>query len=66
MGKLFLLGEVAGGTFGLTDSQVTALSNSLQSFGSMLLDNFIKLVPALAVIAAIWFIINLIRNKVGA
>lgn len=66
MGKLFLLAEVAGSASGLTDAQATELGNSLQSFGGMLLDNFIKLLPALAVFAAIWFVIRIVRKKVRA
>ena len=67
MGKLFLLGEVAGSVAsGLTDAQAAELGNSLQSFGGMLLDNFIKLLPALAVFAAIWFVIKTVKKKVRA
>ncbi len=61
--NLFLIGEVAGSSTGLTDSQATALANSLQSFGGMLLDNFIKLLPAICVIAAIMFVIGIVRKK---
>lgn len=59
-----LMAEVA--STGLTDAQATAIGNSLQSFGSMLLDNFIKLLPAVAVIAAIMFVIGIVRRKVHA
>ena len=58
--------DVVAAAGGLTDAQVTSLTNSLQSFGGTLLDNFIKLVPALAVIAAIMFVITLVRRKVHA
>lgn len=51
---------------GLSASQATSIANSLQSFGSMLLDNFILLIPSLAVIAAIMFVIGLVRRKVKA
>lgn len=51
---------------GLTSAQATSIASSLQSFGSMLLDNFILLIPSLAVIAAIWFVISLVRRKVKA
>lgn len=51
---------------GLTDSQASSLANSLQSFGGMLLDNFIKLLPAICVIAAIMFVISIVRKKVKA
>lgn len=66
LNSLIALGEDAVLAQGLTDAQVTSIKNSLQSFGSMLLDNFIKLLPALAVIAAIMFVINLVRKKVHA
>lgn len=65
--RFIALGEDAlGSASGLTDAQVTSIKNSLQSFGSMLLDNFIKLLPALAVIAAIMFVIALVKKKVHA
>ncbi len=57
-----LMGEVATG--GMTAAQATSLTTSLQTFGSTLLDNFIQLVPALAVLAAIGFVIALVRKKV--
>lgn len=66
LNSLIALGEDAVLAQGLTDAQVTSIKNSLQSFGSMLLDNFIKVLPALAVIAAIMFVINLVRKKVHA
>lgn len=65
-GRLLMLGEEVGSASGLTDAQVTSIKSSLQSFGSMLLDNFIKLLPALAVIAAIMFVIALVKKKVHA
>lgn len=67
LSRFIALGEDAlGSASGLTDAQVTSIKNSLQSFGSMLLDNFIKLLPALAVIAAIMFVIALVKKKVHA
>lgn len=60
------LAEVSTTATGLTDAQATSLANSLQSFGSMLLDNFIKLLPAICVIAAIMFVIAIVRKKVHA
>lgn len=51
---------------GMSSDQATKLSGSLQKFGSTLLDNFIDLVPALAVLAAIGFVISIVRNKVRA
>lgn len=53
--------EVA--TSGMTDAQATSLQNSLQTFGGALLDNFIKLLPALCVLAAIGFVIAIVRKK---
>lgn len=60
-----LVAEVSTAT-GLTDAQATSLAGSLQSFGGMLLDNFIKLLPALAVLAAIMFVIGIVRRKMRA
>lgn len=60
------LAEVSATATGLTDAQATSLANSLQSFGGMLLDNFIKLLPAICVIAAIMFVIGIVRSKVHA
>lgn len=51
---------------GMSTEQVTSLTSSLQSFGTTLLDNFIDLVPALAVLAAIGFVIALVRKKIKA
>lgn len=60
---MLFLAEVAGTATGITDAQATALAGSLQSFGGLVLDNFIKLLPALAVLAAIMFIIGIVRRK---
>lgn len=65
--KLMYLGvEGATAASGLTDAQASKLGESLQSFGGMLLDNFITLLPALAVFAAIWFVIRIVKKKVRA
>jgi len=64
--KALIFGEEAVAASGISDAQVSAIKASLQSFGSMLLDNFVKLLPALAVIAAIMFVINLVKKKVHA
>lgn len=61
---IHLLEGAASG--GMSDAQATSLTTSLQTFGNALLDNFIKLVPALAVLAAIGFVIALVRKKVKA
>ncbi len=58
--------ETVGANVGMTDAQATALSNSLQSYGGMLLDNFIKLLPALCILAAIGFVIGIVRKKANA
>lgn len=62
----FMLSLMETTATGLTDTQATSLANSLQSFGGMLLDNFIKLLPAICVIAAIMFVIGIVRRKVHA
>lgn len=51
-------------TGGMSETQATSLTTSLQTFGNTLLDNFIKLLPAIAVLAAIMFVIRLVRKKV--
>lgn len=51
-------------TGGMSEAQATALTSSLQTFGNTLLDNFVKLLPAMAVLAAIMFVIRLVRKKV--
>lgn len=57
-----LFADVATG--GMSSAQATSLTTSLQSFGTTLLDNFINLVPALAALAAIGFVIALVRKKI--
>lgn len=49
----------------LTSGQVTAITTALKSFGTMLLDAFIQVLPAIAVIAAIFYVIAIIRSKVN-
>lgn len=53
-------------TVGMTSTQVTAITSALEGFGSTLLDYFVQLLPAIATIAAILFVINIIRRKVRA
>ena len=53
-------------TVGMTSAQVTAITTALTNFGSTLLDYFVQLLPAVATIAAILFVINIIRRKVKA
>ncbi|MCI8498475.1 MAG: hypothetical protein HFG33_03650 [Bacilli bacterium] len=59
-----MLEGVASG--GMSPEQATKLTASLQTFGTTLLDNFIDLVPPLAVLAAVGFVIALVRKKVKA
>lgn len=61
---IVMLEGVASG--GMSAEQATKLTASLQSFGTTLLDNFIDLVPPLAVLAAVGFVIALVRKKVKA
>lgn len=51
---------------GMTSEQGAALTTSLQTMGSTLLDNLVILVPALAGLAAIGFVIAIVRKKVKA
>lgn len=50
-------------TGGMSDAQAASLTTSLQTFGNTILDNFIKLLPAMAVLAAIMFIIRIVKKK---
>lgn len=49
----------------LSSSQITNITSALTGFGNMVLDAFIQILPALAVIAAIWFVLKVIANKVN-
>lgn len=49
----------------LTATQKSAIRNSLTSFGNSILDTFIDLLPAMALIAAVFFVIGIIRSKVN-
>lgn len=59
-------GAVTAAAGGMTAEQGTALTESLQTMGSTLLDNLVILVPALAGLAAIGFVIGIVRKKVRA
>lgn len=48
----------------LDADMVTEISNQLTGFGTKLLGYFVDLLPALAGISAIFFVIGLIRSKV--
>ncbi len=50
----------------MSSTQVTAITTALTNFGNTLLDYFVQLLPAVATIAAIMFVIYLIRRKVRA
>lgn len=50
----------------MSETQVTAITTALTNFGNTLLDYFVQLLPAVATIAAIMFVIYLIRRKVRA
>lgn len=65
MHGLLLVNDVAAAG-GMTAAQGTSLTTSLQTMGSTLLDNLIILVPALAGLAAIGFVISIVRKKVKA
>lgn len=49
----------------LSTELVTSITTALTGFGTTLLEYFVQLLPALAGIVAIYFVINLIRSKVG-
>lgn len=49
----------------LTETQKGAIKKSLTSFGNSILDTFIDLLPAIALIAAVFFVIGIIRSKVN-
>ena len=51
---------------GMTAEQAQEIGSGLVSFGSTLLDNLIDLLPALAGIAAIGFVIHIVKKKVRA
>lgn len=43
---------------------VTNITTGLTTYGNTVLDYFVQLLPALAVIAAIFFVVRIIRKKV--
>lgn len=43
---------------------IADITSNLTSFGTTLLSYFVELLPALAGIAAIFFVINIVRRKV--
>lgn len=51
---------------GMTESQAGKINTALTGFGGTLLDNIIDLIPSLAALAAIMFVISIVRHKVHA
>lgn len=51
---------------GMTEAQAGKINTALTGFGGTLLDNIIDLVPSLAALAAIMFVISIVRYKVHA
>lgn len=51
---------------GMTEAQAGKINTALTGFGGTLLDNIIDLVPSLAALAAIMFVISIVRHKVHA
>lgn len=45
---------------------VTEITTNLSTFGTTLLEYFVDLLPALAGLAAILFVISIVKNKIGA
>lgn len=50
----------------LSTELVGDMTTALTNFGTTLLSYFVELLPALAGIAAILFVINIVRNKVNS
>ena len=50
----------------LSTQLVSDMTTGLTNFGTELLTYFVQILPALAGIAAILFIINIVRNKVNS
>ena len=50
----------------LSTELVGDLTTGLANFGTTLLQYFVEILPALAGIAAILFVINIVRNKVNS
>lgn len=59
------MGVLFGADNLLSSAQVTSITSALTTFGNMLLDAFIQVLPAIAVIAAIFYVIAIIRSKVN-
>lgn len=49
----------------LGSEMVTTITGALSSFGESILSNYVAILPAIAVLAAIFFVIGLIQSKVN-
>lgn len=49
----------------LGTEMVTTITSALSSFGESILSNYVAILPAIAVLAAIFFVIGLIQSKVN-
>lgn len=50
----------------MTENTVANITTGLTTYGTTVLDYFVQLLPALAVIAAIFFVIRIVKKKVRA
>lgn len=50
----------------MDSTMVTSITTALDGFATSLLGNFVQLLPALATICAVGFVIAIIRRKVKA
>lgn len=49
----------------LGTEMVTSITTALTTFGNTILSNYVQILPAIAVLAAIFFVIGLIQSKVN-
>lgn len=49
----------------LESTMVTSITTALETFGNTILSNYVQILPAIAVLAAIFFVIGLIQSKVN-
>lgn len=49
----------------ISSTMVTNITNALTQFGQAILENYVLILPAIAVLAAIFFVIGLIQSKVN-
>lgn len=50
----------------MPENTVTAIQTGLTNYGTTILDYFVGLLPALAGLAAIFFVVKIVRKKVRA